>query len=213
MSFTGPLKFPQKCLPLSYKGRCGLNKFLKVQAKISVKSDRHGGYSPPCEVFHLSTKLKVRQVRRIKSLIRRLKSLPLHTTNDGGESASLHDAKREWRKILDAKGYGSSWWKWILSFEAMPVLSCVLPSIEDLHMAEQITEHDCNHACRAESKFRADVSKHHLHIDQHDDFCKTSYRLVRAKHVESLTEVPVVWKLNASLMRSRVVATDRKSVV
>lgn len=76
-------------------------------------------------------------------------------------------------------------------------------------MAQQITEHDSLmlHACRAESKFRTGVAKNHLHIDQHDDFCKTSFSLVRAKHVESLSEVPVVWNLNATLLRSGIGAT------
>lgn len=204
---TEPMKFPNKCLFQSFKGRCGTQKFRQTQPKISVKSDRHGGFSPPCEVFYLQTKLKVRQVRRIKSLIRRLKSIPHHAGDQDRACDSLLAARTEWKKILEAKGYGHSWRRWILSFEAMPIISLDLPSMDDLNMAEQITEHDCIHACRAENKFRADVVKQHLHIDQNDDFCKTSYRLVRAKHAESLNEVPVVWKLRARLLRSCVGST------
>ena len=199
-----PLKFPQKCLHQTFKGRCGAKKFRKVDAKTSVKSDRHGGFTPADEVFHLNTKLKVRQVRRIKSLVRRLKGLPLHPEDDPLCRDSLHAAKLEWSAILKAKGYGASWGKWILSFEAMPFVSLDLPEIHDLHMAEQITEHDCVHACRAEAKARSDRFKSHLVIDQNDDFCKTSYKLVRAKQAETLSEVPVCWTFNANLLRSRI---------
>ena len=199
-----PLKHPQKGLHQSFKGRCGVKKFRKTQHKVSVKSDRHGGFSPPEEVFHLNTRLKVRQTRRIKSLIRRLKSLPLDFQNDPVCARSLEDAKKEWKAILHAKGYGTSWWKWILSFEAMPCLSFELPGLDDILMADQITEHDCVHACRAEAKARSDKFRSHLIIDQNDDFCKTSYKLVRAKQVETLSEVPVQWNLQAKLLRSRV---------
>ena len=83
----------------------------------------------------------------------------------------------------------------------MPVIALDFPDIDDLLMADQITEHDCLHACRAENKFRAERFKHHLVVDQNDDFCKTSYRLVRAKHTETLSEVPVTWKMHARLLR------------
>ena len=112
-----PLRFPQTCLPSSHKGRCVPEKIRLPQPRQSVKTDRHGGFTPPCEVFHLKTKLKVRrQVRRIKTLIRRFKSLPAGTSDDPVIADSLRDASLEWKKILNAKGYGSSWSRWILSF-------------------------------------------------------------------------------------------------
>ena len=201
---TDPLKYPHKGLHQSFKGRCGVKKFRRTQHKVSVKSDRHGGFSPSEEVFHLNTRLKVRQTRRIKSLIRRLKSLPLSYQSDPTCANSLEDARKEWKAILNAKGYGTSWRKWILSFEAMPCLSMDLPELDVILMADQITEHDCVHACRAEAKARSDKFKCHLIIDQKDDFCKTSYKLVRAKQADTLSEVPVQWNIQAKLLRSRV---------
>ena len=205
-----PLRHPQTCLPPSHKGRCAPEKIRLSQPRQSVKSDRHGGFAPPCEVFHLKTKQKVRQVRRIKTLIRRFKGLPADESNDPTTADSLRDASLEWKKILNAKGYGSSWSRWILSFDAISELPMGLPDMEFLSTAELITEHDCVHACRAENKFRTDQFKGMLHIDQSDDFCKTTYKILKAKSSDSLSEVPVTWNLHATLLRSSVGNTALK---
>ena len=76
-----PIKHPIPCLHRAFKGRCSFKKTRECIKRQSVRNDRHGGFTPAEEVFHLRTKLKVRQVRRIKSLIRRLKSL---SSNDSG---------------------------------------------------------------------------------------------------------------------------------
>lgn len=205
-----PLRFPQTCLPSSHKGRCVPEKIRLPQPRQSVKTDRHGGFTPPCEVFHLKTKLKVRQVRRIKTLIRRFKSLPAGTSDDPVIADSLRDASLEWKKILNAKGYGSSWSRWILSFDAVSELPTWLPDMEFLSTVELITEHDCVHACRAENKFRTDQFRGMLQIDQSDDFCKTTYKILKAKNTDSLSEVPVTWNLHATLLRSSVGHTALK---
>ena len=73
---------PDRCvvtsLRSSYKGRCKFGKVFRESPRYRVKSDRHGGYMPPSEVFTIRPRLKVRQVRRLKSLLRRLKSLELY---------------------------------------------------------------------------------------------------------------------------------------
>ena len=203
-----PLQHPTKSLPKSCRGRCAQKKFKRSDHRQSVKSDRHGGFTPKSEVFLLDTKLKIRQVRRIKSLLRRIKSLPEHDAYlDDRSSSSLSDAKKEWKKILMAKGYGSSWKSWILGFEAVGYLPLELPDIEILNLVEQITEHDCVHACFAETKFRSDRFKAMMEIDQQHDFCKTTYKILKAKKTETLAEVPVTWETDASLLRSKHGAT------
>jgi len=205
-----PNRHPQIGLPSSHKGRCSPDKIKTHQPKLSVKTDRHGGFNPPCEVFHLRTRLKIRQVRRIKSLLRRLKSLPDALEDDPNLSNKLKDANLEWTQILKAKGYGNSWSRWILSFEAIPEIPCHLPDVDLLSTVDQITEHDCIHACHAENKCRSDQFKSMLQIDQSDDFCKTTYKILRAKNVDSLSEVPVTWKIPAKLLRSKVGNTALK---
>jgi hypothetical protein len=75
--------------------------------------------------------------------------------------------------------------------------------VKTLNLVEQITEHDCTHACFAETKFRSDRFKAVMQIDQRDDFCKTTYKNLKAKKTETLSEVPVTWHVEASLLRSK----------
>ena len=75
---------------------------------------------------------------------------------------------------------------------------------------EQITEHDCVHACFSESKFRSDRFKAMMEIDQQDDFCKTTFKMLKAKKTETLSEVPICWEIGASLLRSKPGSTALK---
>ena len=62
-----PVKCQRNSLHHSFKGRCEFKKQKKIAPITPVKSDRHGGYTPPSEVFSLKSKLKIRQVRRLET--------------------------------------------------------------------------------------------------------------------------------------------------
>ena len=197
-----PNKNPVSSLHPSYKGRCSFKNALQCEYKNLVKSDRHGGNSPPCEVLSLKCRLKIRQVRRLKTLCRRYKSLPLTDDGDPCNDPRLHDAYLEWKCILKAKGYGNSWMNWILSYDVIPAVTFWLPKYDDLETMMQITQHDCDHACRDESSKRAQRFRAKIHIDTHDDYSRMSYKLIQAKEASPLAEVPVCRKMSATLMRS-----------
>ena len=120
------------------------------------------------------------------------------------------EAFSKWTKILKAKGYGSAWKNWIISFDCVQAVPIQVPDIELMLLFDQITEHDCIHACRAEAKFRADKFKSMMIIDQADHFCKTIYKIVRSKSTDALQEVPAHWKIPAILLRSKVGSTAMK---
>ena len=197
-----PISQPRNSLPSSYKGRCNFKQIFHTVHKPRVKSDRHGGYCPPAEVLSLRSRLKIRQVRRLHSLCRRYKSLPLDESGFPGDSPTLSDAYKERKCILYAKGYGNSWMNWALSFEIIPALSLWLPSFQLLETLTQITQHDCDHTCRDEATKRANDFKLRIHIDVHDDYSRMSYKLIRAKDTQPLNEVPVLWKTGFQLLRS-----------
>ena len=51
---SDPTKQPRSSLHASYRGRCNFQKISQTQQSSTVKSDRHGGYTPPSEIFDLS---------------------------------------------------------------------------------------------------------------------------------------------------------------
>ena len=197
-----PLTHCRKSLPMSHKGRCNFKKVFQKDQKPRIKSDRHGGYTPPTEVHSLRSRLKTRQVRRLLSLCRRYKSLPFDESGLPSDCPNLNDAYMEWKRILFAKGYGNCWMHWILSFEVVPAITMQLPTFELLEVLTQITQHDCDIACRDESNIRAASFKQRIHIDVTDDYSRMSYKIIRAKETQSLAEVPVVWTTEFQLLKS-----------
>ena len=197
------MKYHVDGLPAAYKGRCTLQRPKRVQKNARVKSDRHGGYQPPSEFFGLQPRLKIRQVRRLQSLYRRLKALPLHLTGCPRDARMYADAFLEWKKIRTAKGYGHCWQNWILSFEAVPFLSMQLPNIETLEVVLQITKIDCDQACYEETRKRSEAFKNRMKIDQEHDFSRMTYKIVRSKEVLDLKEVPVDLTIPYSLYRCK----------
>lgn len=202
-----PVRNVTASLHSSYKGRCSFEKKFQKPQKPFVKSDRHGGYMPPSEVFTLKSRLKVRQVRRLRSLMRRLKSLEFLSPSLQSGHHGYISAMKEWKAILAAKGYGNKWSNWILAFEAVGYLPTGLPEADILELVTQITEHDCNCACIEESRCRRDRFRATIQFDNEFDFSKLSYRIVRAKKTPVLSDVPVCRKTTARLLRSTIGAT------
>ena len=93
---------------------------------------------------------------------------------------------------------------WILSFEEVPAIPKRLPELDLLLLVDQITENDCLQACKLKAKCRSDKFKSMLMFDQKDDFCKTTYKIVRSKQADPLQEVPTQWSFQAVLLRSKI---------
>ena len=141
-------------------------------------------------------------MRRLKTLCRRYKTLPLTDSGCPCDDPALHDAYLEWKSILKATGYDNSWKNWILSFEVIPAVTFWLPTYEVLDTMTQITQHDCDHACRDESNKRAQRFCAKVHIDVQDDYGRMCYKLIQAKESSPLAEVPVSRTTTARLLRS-----------
>ena len=63
-----PLKAPHTTLPRSYRGRCVNRKPLQRELPCLLKPARSGGYQPDVEVTSVLGRMKVRQVRRVRTL-------------------------------------------------------------------------------------------------------------------------------------------------
>lgn len=79
---------------------------------------------------------------------------------------------------------------WILSYDVIPAVSLWLPAYDTLEIMTELTKHDCDHACKDESSKRALTFKAKIHIDIHDGYSKMSYKLIRSKDSQPLSEVP-----------------------
>ena len=120
---------PLPNLPPSYRGRCCKQMPSSNAGRKTPKSDLHGRYNPPCVVFKLTNHHKIRQARRIKSLIRAVQSsLSIDSSNHPFPPIShLPQLRNEWQAILKARGYGKAWAHWILAFDLVTCLPTFFP--------------------------------------------------------------------------------------
>ena len=191
-----PLRMPFSGLPKRFRGRC----FDPSHVQHAKKSPGHGtdgSYEPPCEVSRLRSRQKIRQVRRISSLL-----TVLHKV-DGTDSLSdrEHGLLLEWNRICRAPGYGVSWYKWALSYEAVGYIPMGLPSIDQLTVMREITKIDCDEHCNAESRQRKAKQVFSVDLDLSQGFSRAAFRLVGKPPGEPLLDFGHRWSTQARLLR------------
>ena len=198
-----PLRFPLAGLPKKCFGRCQPRQLLQRPHVNPPKKDAFHGYDPPDEVFREKTKKKVKQVRRIKSLLRAISSANHYQqlSDTGWDPVIYNQISHEWKVILEAKGYGKSWKHWVLQFECIPAISLQIPSYDELHLMAQLTEHDCNMACNFESSNRQKNHKRMFQIDIKEGSGKMVYRKVKHNPIKTLSGIPIQTKCEGMLCR------------
>ena len=152
-------------------------------------------------MFSTRNKQKIRQVRRIKSLLRALKSYEFRHGSAASYACDLQ-LTQEWHAIRKACGYGNRWDNWILSFDLIPFIPDVVPEYCYLELMGQITQFDCDSSCQFETHQRRANFRSQISIDNKDNFGKMTYRLIKAKPNISLDEVPYQLRTAAKLLRS-----------
>ena len=126
-----------------------------------------GHYEPPTEVTSLKSRHKIRQVRRLKCLERlyHKHNLTQQFLPNGELSQPFRDMTLLWQAIRQAQGYGRSWDRWILQFEAVTVVPVELPSFDYLYTVRQITQYDADLYSHQEAKLQRQSQKHGIDLD------------------------------------------------
>ena len=187
---TDPVRYPYANLPSSFRGRCTQRELKENIPAKAPKGDRHKHYDPKYEIFSITNRHKVRQVRRLRSLIVALKAAHTSYLNQPFPEKIVQQHQSEWFAVLRARGYGSSWQKWILAFEPVTYLSQQIPYIEYLMILSKITEIDCDASCALEHKRRDEGFKKRIQLDDTEDFGSLTYSIIRDKSTPKLNEVP-----------------------
>lgn len=196
-----PIRFPYKGLPKGYQGRCAFKEPEQVVEKKTIKVDKHTKYEPPEEIFREQSKRKVKQVRRIRSLLRAIWNAEQRQSRNFWSWEQRNQLVNEWWQIKKAQGYPGLWGKWIMTFECVHSITIDLPPYDDLYVLAQITEHDCNIACKDEAIQRKANFKRAIQLDISEGSGKMVYSMVRDKHIKTLQEVPFEIQCHGSLTR------------
>ncbi len=192
-----PIGSPSNGLSDVYRGRCRPRSLQPIAQAKTVCDDKHGGFNPPCEILGIKSKLKTKQVRRLKSLLRSLKAAPAVLT--WSQQLQL---QTEWNAIKKAQGFGKRWDHWILGFDPIHFVPECIPNFDDLELMMNITKMDCESTCWIEHYNRKKKFEHKIKIDAEDNFSRSSYSIIKGHSTQTLHEVPVMQSCTAVLTRS-----------
>lgn len=197
-----PLRFPTPSLPKKFRGRCAPPKFLKPTPSRSVKKDCTNLFNPNGEPTALRSCQKVRQTRRIASLLRQLNKYKLRYDQWVLIPQNIQvQLSSEWSAIQKAQGYGMMWGHWILGFECIPFLPCEVPDIPLLSVMAQITRYDADLAIRQEERNRRHAYKHLIQQDKKDSNGAMTFKALRDPEHKMITGMPCPTRAGARLLR------------
>ena len=192
-----PNRQPFKSLPHAYRGRCTLHKKSQEPPRSSPGGCK-GHFNPNTESFTVKIRQKIRQVRRLQSLILNVKKHPFQYLHPSRQN----DILLEWNCIRTAPGYGRSWERWLLSYEVVEYVPQQLPDLEWLEGAKTITEIDAQTFSYIESSNRAKETKLKISLDVSQGFSRFTYKYLQKPSNPPLRDIAVTWKSEGVLLRS-----------
>ena len=198
-----PIRQPQSSLPRNFRGRCAQPRLIRVSCPRAPKKDQAGHYEPPCEVTSLKSRLKVRQTRRIRNLehLYRKYHFPDMPQEQWTQHPQLQDLQLLWQSIRMANGYGRSWVRWLLTFEAVVAVPVALPDYDQLYTLRQITQVDADIYCQQEARLQRLSHKHGLELDQVFKSNARLYQRLKSTDAKILPGFPVTVRVQATLCR------------
>lgn len=202
MNSEDPVQYPLKNLPRKFQGRCAPPRWIVETPTRSVKNDVTGLFNPASEPTALRNCNKARQTRRLMSLLRQLnRKITLHQDWQSIPQACRLNMQKEWDCIRKAQGYGVSWERWVLGFEAVPFLPLEVPSISLLHNLVQLTKHDAEISFRQEEKNRRLANRHMIQIDQKENNGSLVFKAMRDPEHKIITGMPCACATSTRLLR------------
>ncbi|CAE7226235.1 RPL23A [Symbiodinium sp. CCMP2592] len=180
-----PVRHPQRSLPKAFRGRCQPLPVVKRELPCLARPARDGDYTPDVEATSVLARVRVRQVRRVQTLLRGLKKVVASRAHSFPSCLFL-----EWAAIVRAKGYTPSFKSWVLSVAHFTAFPLELPGIEWLEDLLQYLRFDCDALARREAKERKDKFRFRVALDQAEGGQKQGFSAVRRPENPPFTEVP-----------------------
>ena len=189
-----PLRQPRSSLPGCYQGRCVPVEVRQKPTANPIRPGRHNDYQPPGEAMTMRSRHRVRQLRRIQSLLKRIQSQ---------REQSFADLSAEWQAICKAKGYAISFVDWLLNWPDMIAVPFHVPTYEQLFHIEQIVRFDTDATVLQEVQARYQLRKYANTLDETVAFRRNQIRKVRRPQTPMITCLTEEHILDVHLSRRR----------
>ena len=182
-----PIHNPIPGLPKRARGRC-LPRVPVLRPVVQcARPSREGDFEPDCDATSVLTRMKVRQVRRVESVLRVCRS----RYNAGRSLFCTPQLSLEWAAILNAKGYPPHFSTWVLRTAHFTHFPCELPTIDYLEDLLAYLKFDCNAQVAQEQAMRKDKFKLAVELDSQLGAARQGFAAVRGPSHPPFVEVPV----------------------
>ena len=147
-------------MPRKYKGRCQPRQPKQTKPALVTMPSRKGDFNPG-ELCRQQTRAKVRQVRRIHSLLGRLSK----TQNCILEPLEFKQLWDEWQAILRSPCMGRCFVGWCQEVPELGPPPMNLPPVEFLSLLGQFVKHDATASAAVDRKLLEDMKQFHQYQD------------------------------------------------
>ena len=185
---TDPLRAPHKRLPKAYRGRCQDRALLSRPLPCVVRPARAGAYTPDEEVTSVLGHLKVRQVRRVQTLLSGLRKV--ERLGPSAPASLTKQLEHEWGAITRAKGYPPSFPVWVLQVAHFTVFPAQLPTTDWVDDLAQYLRFDADAMVKQQAKLRTSKFRLAVNLDGAIGSSKAGFAAMRGPAHPPFTEVP-----------------------
>ena len=182
-----PIKNPLPGLPKRARGRCRPRTPILRPVVQCARPSRAGDFEPDYDATTVLARMKVRQVRRVESLLRAYRSCQ----RAGRNAAQSGQLNQEWGAISTAKGYPPCFATWVLRTAHFISFPADFPSISWLEDLLAYLRFDCNALIAQELSMRKDKFKLAVKLDSQFGAARQGFAAVRGPSHPPFLEVPV----------------------
>eukprot|EP00438_Fugacium_kawagutii_P013630 Skav226741 [mRNA] locus=scaffold5056:48468:52856:- [translate_table: standard] len=148
---------PPKGLPKTFRGRCQPREAKMSQFQGLVRSGRPGDYHPPMEVHSFATLRKIKQVRRLQSVVRML-ALPL-------SESRIRTIKGDWKAIIASKAFGMPFANWALTWPEVSCIPLTWPQLDIACTLFQLAKFETDRAMHRDRQIWLDKLAYRAQVD------------------------------------------------
>ena len=181
---SDPVLHPFPGLPKASKGRCIKRRAIMLPIANPCRHARHNDYQPPGEAVTIRSKHRVRQARRLRSLLQLRSKYGNHPPD--GIAIQMQD---EWNAALSAKGYEGPFADWILGWPEISYITVNTPQEAELHDVVQIVEHDANSTVLLEIAKRKEAGKYAERLDVKEAYCQKKIQQVKGPQLPPVRQL------------------------
>eukprot|EP00438_Fugacium_kawagutii_P028108 Skav224953 [mRNA] locus=scaffold1186:122876:133880:+ [translate_table: standard] len=127
-------------LPRAYRGRCKPREPVNMPYATSARSSRKGEYTPEHEITNFGAKKRLKQLRRMQSLLQQIKA---HEKDDQERwFRTRGHLYQEWVTLLQSRAFGLPFYMWLEYHPELGPPPFPVPSYEWLHSAIQFVKYE-----------------------------------------------------------------------